>query len=441
MAQAHTRHYPRKRLLALAGVPLLLALLAMFSDGLLWLWQAGLGFALVLSIADLWLVRGMPTPKVQRQVHANLAQGSRQQVTLRVHNPGRSSLAIGLHDHHPQDFHVEGLPAQLLLQERERASVSYTVVPHVRGDHEFGQTDISLRSPLGLWSRVQRIDNPLPVRVFPNFGELSHFALLAQRNRLSDAGVRRRQRRGAGSDFHQLREYQEGDDLRQIDWKATGRYRRLISREYQDEQNQQLFFLLDCGQRMRHSDGQQQHLDAALNGMLLAAHVAAKQGDAVGFMTFAGDSRYVPPRKGGGTVPALLRAAYDVQSTPRAADYLRLADEFIAKHLRRALVVLITNTRDGDHEDLLMAVRLLQKKHLVIVADLRESALENALEERIQTQADALRFHTASALRESREATHTAMRHKGVVVLDLMPEQLPLALINEYFEVKRAGSL
>jgi uncharacterized protein (DUF58 family) len=346
-----------------------------------------------------------------------------------------------LHDHYPPDFHAEGMPAQLHLDGGQAAQIVYRVTPKARGDHTFVQTDLTLCSPFGLWQQQHVIENAQRVRVFPNFAEMVHFTLLARRNQLSSAGVRRRQRRGQGSDFRQLREYQEGDSLRQIDWKATGRYRKLISREYQDEQNQQLFFLLDCGQRMRHRDDSGEHLDAALNAMLLAAHVAAHQGDAVGYMTFAGSERYLPPRKGATSLPILLRSAYDIHSSARAADYLHMADDFMAKHLQRALVVLITNTRDGDQSDLMLAVRLLQKRHLVIVADMRESVLDKELNEPVRDDQGALRFQTTLALRSMREQVHDSMRHQGAVVIDIQPQQLPLALVNEYFEIKRAGRL
>ncbi|MCU7881809.1 MAG: DUF58 domain-containing protein [Candidatus Thiodiazotropha sp. (ex Lucinoma aequizonata)] len=68
--------------------------------------------------------------------------------------------------------------------------------------------------------------------MFLNFREIARYALLATDNHLSQMGVRRCQRRGEASDFHQLREYRTGDAMRQIDWKASSRYRRLISKEY-----------------------------------------------------------------------------------------------------------------------------------------------------------------------------------------------------------------
>ena len=175
--------------------------------------------------------------------------------------------------------------------------------------------------------------------------------------------------------------------------------------------------------------------------MLLAAHVAAKQGDAVGFMTFAGSDRFVAPRKGTGAVPELLRASYDIQSSSHAADYVRAVDRFLARRLRRALVVLVTNTRDGDQGDLMVAVRLLQKKHLVVIADLRESVLDERIASPVTDAAGATDFVTAHALRRARTRSHEAMRHQGAVVIDIRPDQLPLALVNQYFDVKRAARL
>lgn len=433
--------YPgRPLLLGLTGLALL-ALLAWAWPWFALVWQIGALLLTAFALADLLLLRGQPMPLVQRRLPPNLSIGSPQRVILGLRNPGRQRLRMRLHDHHPEGFEAQGMPVSLSLDGSARAQVTYRVVPRARGRHHFCSCGLVLHSPMGLWQRLRMLDNPETVKVFPNFAATVRFSLLARRNRLSNAGVRRRQRRGQGADFHQLRDYQQGDSLRQIDWKATGRYRRLIAREFQDDQNQRLFFLLDCGQRMRHQDAEGNHLDSALDAMLLAAHAAVHQGDAVGYMTFAGSERFFPPRAGSHSLPALLRSAYDIESTTRAADYLRMSEQFMAHGLRRSLVVLISNSRDGDQADLLLAVRLLQTRHLVIVADMRESLFERLTDEAVEDQPAALRFHATMAMRESRRQAHDSLRHQGAVVVDILPSQLPLALVNTYYEIKRAGRL
>ncbi|WP_426806471.1 DUF58 domain-containing protein, partial [Stenotrophomonas sp. SrG] len=73
-----------------------------------------------------------------------------------------------------------------------------------------------------------------------------------------------------------------GDSLRQIDWKATSRARKLISREYEDEKNQQLELMIDTGRRMMASEGGLSHFDHGLNAAQVVSYLALRQGDGVG---------------------------------------------------------------------------------------------------------------------------------------------------------------
>lgn len=134
-------------------------------------------------------------------------------------------------------------------------------------------------SPWRLWVKRQLARVPGSVRIYPNFASIAGFTLHALENRIQLMGIRRRQRRGEGLEFRQLRDYQQGDMLRQIDWKATSRRGKPISREYQEERDQQVLFLLDCGRRMRALDGETAHFDHCLNALLLVAYVALRQGD------------------------------------------------------------------------------------------------------------------------------------------------------------------
>ncbi|MDP1165310.1 DUF58 domain-containing protein, partial [Klebsiella pneumoniae] len=89
-----------------------------------------------------------------------------------------------------------------------------------------------------------------------------------------------------------------GDEIRQVDWKATARQQRLISREYQDERDQEVLFMLDTGRRMRAMDGEASHFDHSLNALLLTSYIALGAGASVGVLGFAGSCRWVKPVKG-----------------------------------------------------------------------------------------------------------------------------------------------
>ena len=277
------------------------------------------------------------------------------------------------------------------------------------------------------------------VRVYPNLARIGGDVLPAIQDRRALAGERSRPRRGEGAEFHQLRDYRQGDGLRRIDWKATARMRKLIAREYEDERNRHLVFLLDTGRRMRHRDAGHSHLDEALSALLAVAFVALVHGDAVGLMTYGGHRRWYAPRKEPKTMPRLLERVYDLEPSLDASDPLQAARELIDRVPRRALVVMITNSRDEDQSGLERAARLLRGHHMLMIADLRESALDRSLGTEIKGLTGALRFHAVQDWLATRRRHLERLRHLGVEVLDLLPTQLSGALVARYLAIRRAG--
>jgi uncharacterized protein (DUF58 family) len=310
-----------------------------------------------------------------------------------------------------------------------------------RGEARFEAAEIRLLSPLKLWQVSRKAGEPTPVKVYPNFRALAKYSLLATDNRLSQIGVLQVRRRGEGMEFHQLREYRQGDSQRAIDWKATSRTQRLISREYEDEKDQRVLLVIDCGRRMASKDGELSHFDHTLNAALLLAHVAARQGDAVGMMTMGGVSRFIEPRKSVAAVNAILNRAYDIEPTIAVPDYEQAAREIMARVRRRALVILLTNLRDEDDDTLLPALELLKTRHLVVLASLREAILGRALSARVDSFDRAVTHAAAADYLAQRGRVFGRIGASGVVTLDVEPERLPIALVNRYLELKRGGRL
>jgi uncharacterized protein (DUF58 family) len=331
------------------------------------------------------------------------------------------------------------LPQALPLAPGTWTEVHYAVRPGQRGPCRFEPAQLLLSSPLGLWWRGFTCGAAQAVKVYPNFAPVKKYAVLATSHRLQQLGIHHRRRRGEGSEFHQLRDYRSGDSLRQLDWKATARMRRLISKDYRDEQDQQVVCLLDCGRRMRALDGGLSHFDHTLAAMLLLAFVAVKEGDAVGLLTFAGPERWVPPRKTRGALDQLMAAVHDLHPSLRPADYLAAARTALARIRKRSLVVLITNLRDEDDETLGPALRLLRRRHRVILASLREPDLDRALNEPVEAFDQALRAGAIAAYLEQRRKAFARLDPGGAPALDVLPSQLSVALVNRYLAAKRSG--
>ncbi|WP_242475600.1 DUF58 domain-containing protein [Thiohalocapsa halophila] len=433
---------PNRGLLIAAAAWTSIALAAAWLPVLVPLWQGAGALLAALAGADLWLLLRTPLPQVTRQVAGILPQGVWCDVQLALVNAASRTLRLDLHDLHPADAEPQGLPASAELGPGARATLSYRLKAPSRGVRAFGGCDLRLHSPLGLWARRRGTALTRSVRVYPNFAEIEHYTLLAASDHLAGLGVRRQRRRGPGAEFHQLREYRRGDSLRQIDWKATSRMRKPIAREYQDERDQRLVFLLDCGRRMRHRDrAGRSHLDEALNALLLLAYVAVRQGDAVGLLAYGGAERWLPPRRAPDRVQQLLRDIFDIQPSLAVADHLAAAQTLLLRQPRRALAVFLTNSRDEDQTELLRAVRVLRRRHLCLVANLREAALDRVLAAPVTSEAEALRFHAVQAYLDERARQHERLQHLGGRVLDLRPDQLPAALVNAYGSIKRSALL
>jgi uncharacterized protein (DUF58 family) len=403
------------------------------------LWLVAAALLVLAALADAAMAWRLPTPAIARRVPNALALGVPTEVVLRIAAARRMRGEV--HDHHPAALESEGLPRQLALEPGAWAEVRYQVRPSARGEMRFGRAEARLASPLSLWQVTRRAGEEHPVRVYPNFRALARYTLLATDNRLSQIGVLQVRRRGEGTDFHQLREYRQGDPQRAIDWKATARTARLIAREYEEEKDQRVLLVIDCGRRMASKDGELSHFDHTLNAALLLSHVALRQGDAVGMLTMGGVRRYLEPRKSIGAVHAVLNRVYDIEPTLAVPDYDLAAREVMRHMQRRALVILLTNLRDEDDDTLLPALKLLRTRHFVVLASLREAIIRRALSARVDSFDRAVTHAAAAEYLALRERVFRRISAAGVMALDVEPERLPIALVNRYLELKREGRL
>jgi len=405
-------------------------------------WWACAGAIAVLAFVDGWRLRRMPSPTLQREVAPVMPLGPEALVSLVVRGSAQRTQRLRLHDLHPGGWPVRGMPREVVVPPGKQVSLDYAVTPNARGEFRFEGCHAQLRSPWRCWSSRRVLGAASTVRVYPNFATLAELAGLSVELASRSVGARLQRRRGEGTEFQELRDYRVGDSLRKIDWKATARSHRLISREYRDERNQQVVLMLDCGRRMLAQDDRRVHFDHVLNASLALASIALRQGDAVGLLACTGQQqRWLPPQQGSGGMDMLLGAGYDLHAQPLATDYLAAASALQARQQRRALVVLITNVRDEDDTELRAAVAMLSKRHLVMLVSLRELALDHAAAEPGDDLETGIRSAAAMHYLAERERTHEALRREGINTLDVSCSELSGALIERYLAVKRSSRL
>ncbi len=397
--------------------------------------------ALLLAATDAVLALLTEPPEIERNARNSMSLATWTEVGLVIRNNTWRTMRMQLYDHYPATFKARDLPLDAVVEKGRTLDVFYAVRPTERGAVSFPVCDLRIASPLRLWWRRKTLPVESQSRVYPNYSTISKLLTYEVSNQLQVSGIRLSRRRGEGIEFHQLRDYREGDSQRSIDWKATARMSRLIAREYQDERDQQLVFVLDAGRRMLAKDAELSHFDHALNAMLLLSFVALRQGDSAGIMSVGESRSWLPPRKGADAINGLLNHVYDIQPTAIEIDYLAAATDLAVRQRRRSLVIFLTNIREEDSDDLRVAIELLKRRHLVIVASLRERALDETLKRPIQTFDEALLYAATNQYLDSRRESQKLLQANGVFVEDCLSDELPTAITNRYLAIKRAGIL
>ncbi len=399
-----------------------------------------LGILILILFDRRWAKQAKPI-RVTREMQGGLALNQWSEVTLEVQHDFDQDQTIELLDDLPSTLHTEAERAAIELRPKQVTRRSYRIRPLQRGPLRLHCCYVRARSPLGFWTVQYRVPCTSEAKVYPDFAAISTYTILASENRVSQVGIRRKNRRGQGLDFHQLREYRQGDSLRQLDWKATARRQELISEDYQDERDQNIVLMIDSGRRMRSKDDELDHFDHALNASLLISYIALRQGDSVGVLSFGHGERWIAPQKGSNRVNVILNGLYDLQTSNRAPDYLSAAEKLTTLQRKRSLVILVTNTRDEELDEITLAIQLLRKRHVVMVANIREAILDSKLHTPVIGFDDALTYCGTVDFVNQRRKVQKMLNSKGIYAVDCLAKELPTQLANSYWEIKRAGIL
>jgi uncharacterized protein (DUF58 family) len=410
---------------------------------------AGIVVALVTADIVLSVSRWRRSPLVMRRhLPRGFAVGVPVTLSLGFENPSEFRRKGRFFEICDSTLDMPDMPLSFDVGAGQRETLQFKLTPMTRGIKRFDAAQIRLRSSLGLLDWNLFIGTAESRRVFPNFQRQTAFEWLTSKRRLAELGIKSIRRRGSATDFDQLVDYRAGDPIRHIDWKATLKQQRPIVRKYQDDRDQSVMFLLDCGRRMRADDTQHgigaSHFDQALNALMLLAFVALSKGDAVGAMTFGTtesmEKRFAP-RKGRQSLNALMAELGDVEPSPTFSDYTRAAADSLRRHRKRGLLVLITNCRDEDSTELAGALNLLRSRHLVVLANLREQIVGQIAEQPLATESSALEVAAALEYEQRRRDMLRRLAVGGVLMIDCEPQQLGVELVNRYTALKRAGSI
>jgi uncharacterized protein (DUF58 family) len=379
------------------------------------------------------------------------ALGSETEIELTIENRGRMILECRLVDDLPPALVAEPETLRLTVFPRVPAKLRYRVEPKERGDWETGWLYVRYRSPLGLAERWARAPLTQRVRVYPALRTSEEQQIFLARSRQIELQLRRAQQRGLGRDFESLREYREGDDLRDICWTATARRGSLVTRQYQTERSQPVWIVLDCGRLMRarvamatqpsENPGpapSSSKLDHACTTAVALAQLALYSGDRVGLLAYGQNiQQRLLPGRGAAHLRQMIELLAHVHTETCEADHLKATATLNRLQPRRSLILWVTDLAEtAMRPEVIEGALQLLRRHVLLFVAMAQPEVEQIAQARPKNVEQMFRASAAQEMAGRRELLLARLHEQGALTLDLNPEALTSSLLNQYLTVK-----
>lgn len=409
-----------------------------FAPGMAWVAAVYILIIMALLALDWRLAGDVNRFTIVRRHDNKLSLGAENPIRLSLHNPGRRVVRFTLRDEPPDAFQIEERILEGSVAPRETWRGIYYVRPLRRGDYKFGNLNLRWQGPLRLSIRQARIPAEAPVKVYPNLLEVRRYDILLRQNRLQEMGLRHARIFGEGTEFERLRDYLPDDDFRRINWKATARRRTPITIEYQTERSQNVIAVVDTGRMMQSPVAHIAKLDYVINAALLLAYVVTGKGDKVGLLTFADQvTQYISPQQGRAQFYRMLESLYAVEAQGVEPNYRSAFSYLTLKHRRRALIVIFTDLSAGmSMKTLTEQAARLSKRSLPLVVTISDPDIHTAALQIPQNSQETYERVASTQTLDDRRLALEDLRRQGVLTLDVPANQLSLAVINRYLELK-----
>jgi len=438
------RPYPAPGLLAGAFVLAAASFLLFASDVVLYIIAAGVSLLAVCAVVDYVLLRRDERfLSVAVEMAGSAVRGDTVDVSVRVTNGTSRTVRIRVRPELPHQGEPNYRVFDGVMAPRRPYSATFSMSAPVRGDYAIPAVHLRVEGPLRLVRQNVAFPTDVNCRVYPDIRRVREYIVTRRMRDTTAPHLRTARIRGLGSEFESLREYEEGDDIRRIDWKATAKHRSPIVRNYEIEPYRNIQVIVDAGRLMTAGVGEGTKFDHALDAALMACGVALDGGDRAGLMLFDDSVRaFVPPRGGLGQLKTLVELVYNEQPSYRESYFQRAFVHLQTKLSKRSMILILSDVLDVEASGSLLAgVLALSRRHLVVFAALRTPEVEAVIDTPSTAVEDPPRKAVAYRLLKERTQAMARMQKGGVQVIDVRPEDLTIPLVNKYIQLREMNLL
>lgn len=450
--QAVTSVAAKRSRLALAFGPRFFVLLAI---GLVWLGAAFYDSRFFYALAAwdglvllAWAVdlASLPRPQqlsVTRRWNSATGLSVPATIELLLENSSRRFVSATLIDNVPTDLRDEAPEITVKCAERSETLVSYQIIPMRRGNITLGAVYLRYWGAMKIAERWAIAHVEQTICVHPNLEEARQQSVYLIRSRQIEMEKRRTRTRGAGREFESLREYQEGDEIRDICWTAAARRGKLVTRLFQIERSQTVWLVIDAGRLMRARIGKLSKLDLAVNAALSLAEVALGTGDRVGLLAYGRQiQKRMLPYRGSLHLRQMIQQLAHVQAEALEGNHLQAVSALLSTQKRRSLIVWLTDFPEtAMTPEVIDAASEAAQRHLVLFMVIGQPDLAAVA----STEPDSVRhMYRATAAQETlqrREILLGRLRQRGALAVEVTSAAASAMLVNSYLDIKQRNLL
>jgi uncharacterized protein (DUF58 family) len=435
--------YLTGRFFTSVSILVLLFILAYMFPGLLVMVQMLFFVFLGLVMLDLLLLFKQKGIRASRVLPEKLSNGDDNPIEISLQNNYNFTSHLQIIDELPFQYQKRDFGINTELKRQASKKITYTLRPLQRGEYHFGNLNLYVKSPLSLVSRRFQFGKDAMVPNYPSFLQLKKYMLLAFSNKIFEYGLKKIRRIGHTMEFEQIKHYVQGDDLRNINWKATAKSNQLMVNQYQDERSQPVYSVIDKGRVMKMPFEGLSLLDYAINASLVISNVALKKQDKAGIFSFSRkvENRVVAERRPS-QMNIILETLYNLDTDFVESDFSRLYVD-VKRHLnQRSLLLLYTNfeTLDALHRQL-PYLKAIAKNHLLVVIFFENTELQKLTNKMAKNTYAIFEKTIAEKFIYEKKLIVNELQKHGIQSILTPPEHLTINTINKYLEIKARGLL
>lgn len=393
----------------------------------------------VLVLLDfILLYASKSTVDAERILPPRFSNGDENKVTLHIRNLRPYKLHLSIIDELPVQFQERKWKKEINIASDSDADVEYILKPSERGEYQFGIINIFIEGPLKMVIRHVRKGGEGAVAVYPSYMQMRRFQLMAATNQLQESGTRQLRKLGQSLEFEQIREYVNGDDYRNINWKASARKTALMVNNFMDERSQQVICLIDKGRTMKMPFDGMTLLDYAINATLVLSNMVLLKQDKAGMLTFGKKiDQFIPPDKKSSQLSYILETLYKQETNFGDSDFEALYATIRYRIKQRSLLILFTNFESFyGMERQLPYLRQIASHHPLLVIFFENTELLH-LQQKQATTLEGIYEHTiANKFALEKRLIVKELHKHGIMAMLTTPQNLTANTVNKYLELK-----